>query len=44
MRGVIINQIAWFLPYIYVAIVARHLPWYIWALMAIVVICSSAFS
>jgi hypothetical protein len=43
VRGVIINQVAWFLPYVYVAIVARHLPWYIWALMAIVVTCASAF-
>jgi hypothetical protein len=43
MRGVIINQAAWFLPYLYVAIVARHLPWYIWALIGIVVTCSAAF-
>lgn len=42
VRGVIINQVAWFLPYIYVAIVARNLPWYIWTFIAVVVTCSAA--
>lgn len=41
VRGVIINQLAWFLPYIYVAIVARHLPWYLWVFIAVVVTCST---
>jgi len=42
IRGVIINQASWFLPYVYVAIAARHLPWYIWAFIAVVTMCSAA--
>jgi hypothetical protein len=40
-RGIVINLGAWLLPYVYVAAVARHLPWYIWVLMAVVVTYSA---
>jgi len=42
-RGVVVNQAAWFLPYIYVAIAARRLPWFVWVLLGVMVTFSVTY-
>lgn len=43
VRGVIVNQAAWFLPYAYVMVVARSLPWFVWVLLVVMVTFSVTY-
>ena len=43
LRGVVVNRLAWVMPYAYVMIVARELPWFIWAFLAVMIVCSSTY-
>lgn len=43
VRGAVVNQAAWFLPYAYVMVVARQLPWFVWVLLVVMVVLSVTY-
>lgn len=42
-KGVLINRAAWVLPYLYVMIVARKLPSWLWLFLVIMIILSTTY-